>query len=103
MPTAVRISAVSAIGICLGVMSAALIAQQPGPETVEAHVKAAEVAAGQEHAAMFHRLCDPPAARGAGGGRGGRRGGGPGGGAPPERVVPDRAVWYHEPVKVFDN
>ena len=53
----------TAVGFSVALCSIAL-AGQTGPDGVEAHVKAAQTAAGQEHNAMFHRLCDPPAARG---------------------------------------
>ena len=69
-------------------------------DTVEAHCAAAKAAAGTEHINLYNRfadVCDPSqAAAPARGGRGGGRGGTP----PP---APDRSLWHHDPVKVFDN
>jgi metallo-beta-lactamase class B len=61
---------------------------------VEAHVAAARTAAGQQHTALLS-LCDAPAPAP-------RSETGP---APPAlpQGAPDRAQWYAEPVKVFDN
>jgi metallo-beta-lactamase class B len=69
---------------------------QAGKDPGEARVTAARDAAGQEHTALFNRLCAPP--------------------APPVLTFsapaptqprpagpPNRADWYVEPVKVFDN
>jgi metallo-beta-lactamase class B len=68
---------------------------QLGRDPGETLVKAAEQAAGQEHGALFNLLCAPI--------------------APPVLAFstpapvagstgpPDRATWYAEPVKVFDN
>jgi metallo-beta-lactamase class B len=89
-----RIAGVVA-GVMVGAAAAALAGQS---DAIDRHVKAAEAAAGKEYNGLFHQLCDPPAppaarqgqppaARGLGGGRG----------------TPDRASWYAEPVKVFDN
>jgi metallo-beta-lactamase class B len=70
-------------------------AQAPAPLTPESLVKAAKRAAGLDYAGTFLRICVAPdnlqsaPARGA---------------APPAaRAVPDRALWYAKPAKVFDN
>ena len=63
-----------------------------GPESL---VKAAKRAAGVEHAGTFLRICMAPDNLEGGAGRGA---------APPgPRNVPDRALWYAKPHKVFDN
>ena len=70
-------------------------AQAPAPETAESLVNAAKRAAGVDYAGTFLRICVAPdnlqsaPARGA---------------APPvARTVPDRALWYAKPYRVFDN
>lgn len=70
-------------------------AQAPAPATPESLVTAAKRAAGLDYAGTFLRICVAPdnlrsaPARGA---------------APPAaRAVPDRALWYAKPYKVFDN
>jgi metallo-beta-lactamase class B len=58
-------------------------------------VKAAKRAAGVEYAGTFLRICVAPDNLEGGAGRGA---------APPgARNVPDRALWYAKPYKVFDN
>src|SRR4051794_5816422 len=77
----------------------ATIAGQSPQDTVEAHCAAAKAAAGTEQINLYNRfadVCDP--SRAATPARGGR---GVSGAAPPP--VPDRSVWHHDPVKVFDN
>jgi metallo-beta-lactamase class B len=58
-------------------------------------VAAAKLAAGRDHAGTFLRICVAPENLGGGAPR------------PPApagaRTVPDRATWYAEPYKVFDN
>src|SRR5437764_2474812 len=78
-----------------GAMTLTVHAQAPAPVTPESLVKAAKRAAGVDYAGTFLRICvapdnlDPAPARGA---------------APPAtRTVPDRALWYATPYKVFDN
>jgi metallo-beta-lactamase class B len=81
--------------------AAAALAQAPVPATAESLVTAAKRAAGQDHAGTFLRICvalDSP-----GGGRAGGSGRGVGDAPPAARAVPDRAVWYARPYKVFDN
>jgi metallo-beta-lactamase class B len=87
---------------CLSVLGLAAsmglvtVSSQTAPDTVEAHVAAAKAAAGQYHTGLFNAVCaaatQPPAApqRGQAAGRG-------------QQPPPDRAQWYAEPVKVFDN
>jgi metallo-beta-lactamase class B len=75
-------------------------AQAPAPVTPDSLVTAAKRAAGQDHAGTFLRICVAPdnlTPRGGGPGRGA-------GNAPPAApTVPDRASWYAQPYKVFDN
>jgi metallo-beta-lactamase class B len=70
----------------IAVVAPGAFAQQ---ETAESHIAAAKAAAGTEHGALFEATCErkpgPPPAR------------------TEPRLVPERATWHHEPVKVFDN
>jgi metallo-beta-lactamase class B len=75
-------------------------AQAPAPVTPESLITAAKRAAGQDHVGTFLRICVAPDNLGGGAGRAGR---GATNAAPPARVVPDRATWYAQPYKVFDN
>lgn len=68
------------------------------PDTPDTLLAAAKRAAGQDHAGTFLRICVVPD-NAPGSGRGGARGGPP----PGAGTVPDRATWYAEPYKVFDN
>ena len=83
-----------------GAMTLTVHAQAPAPVTSESLVKAAKRAAGADYAGTFLRICVAPdnlegaAGRGAAG-----RGAAP----PAARTVPDRALWYAKPYKVFDN
>jgi metallo-beta-lactamase class B len=89
---AVLLTAVLGVGV--------VDAQAPAPNTPDGLVTAAKRAAGQDHAGTFLRICVAPdnlAARGGGAGRGAANA------PPPARVVPDRASWYAQPYKVFDN
>ena len=90
----------------LGVAAAALFAAittagaQAPTQTPEALVESAKAAAGQNWAGTFLRICVAP--QNAAAGRGGAgRGAGRGAGGPP--ATPDRANWYAQPYKVFDN
>jgi len=70
-------------------------AQAPAPMTPESLVKAAKRAAGTDYSGTFLRICVAPDNLEGGAGRGA---------APPgPRNVPDRALWYAKPYKVFDN
>jgi len=75
-------------------------AQAPAPATPESLVLAAKRAAGQDYAGTFLRICVAPDNLATGTGGGGR---GAANAAPAARVVPDRATWYAQPYKVFDN
>ena len=79
-------------GALLGV---GLSAQAAEPTTPESLVVAAKHAAGQDYAGTFLRICIAPDNLNSSGPR------------PPAtlatRVVPDRATWYAQPYKVFDN
>jgi metallo-beta-lactamase class B len=81
--------------------TAAAHAQAPTPATPDSLVLAAKLAAGQDHAGTFLRICVAPdnVPRGNAGqpARGGANA------APTARTVPDRATWYAQPYKVFDN
>ena len=69
------------------------------PPTPDSLLVAAKRAAGQAYAGTFLRICvAPDNAPGAG-----RAGGGRGGPPPGAGTVPDRATWYAQPYKVFDN
>jgi metallo-beta-lactamase class B len=75
-------------------------AQAPAADTPEGLVKAAKRAAGTDYQGTFLRICVAPDNLEGGAGRG-AAGRGP---APPAaRTVPDRALWYAMPYKVFDN
>lgn len=82
-------------------LAALLSVTVAGQDTPDAHVALAKAAAGAEYHNLFNFLCAVPAPRGGGPGGPARSGGAPGRG----RVAgpPDRATWYAEPVKVFDN
>ena len=87
-PGLYALSLAFAAALLVGPVSAA---GQSVPDTVEAHVAAARIAAGQEHTAVFNNLCAPPAP------------------TPPAQQpaippqAPPRSEWYVEPAKVFDN
>jgi metallo-beta-lactamase class B len=70
-------------------------AQAPTPATPDGLVAAAKRAAGRDYAGTFLRICVAPDNLGGGAPR------------PPTpagaRTVPDRATWYAQPQKVFDN
>src|SRR6202521_753867 len=80
-----------AIGTLAGLAAALFNAPAIGQtaDTVEAHIAAAQAAAGEYHPSIFNGLCMSPSA-------------GPNTAteAPP---APDRSVFHVEPVKVFDN
>jgi metallo-beta-lactamase class B len=71
-------------GLCLASTSV-----QSASDGVDDHLRAAKKAAGLEFSGVLVRTCIAP--EGTGGGGGGAR------------VVPDRATWYAEPAKMFDN
>jgi metallo-beta-lactamase class B len=78
-----------------GAMTLTGHAQAPAPVTPESLVKAAKRAAGLDYAGAFLRICVAPDNLESAAGRGA---------APPAaRTVPDRALWYAKPFKVFDN
>src|SRR2546423_3781794 len=83
-----------------GAMTWTVYAQAPPPVTPESLVNAAKRAAGTDYAGTFLRICvAPDNLQGAAG-----RGAAARGAAPPAaRTVPDRALWYAKPYKVFDN
>jgi metallo-beta-lactamase class B len=84
-------------GICFAVVFALIIGANQNPaaaqsksDAAEAHVAAARTAAGQEHLALFDRLCPAPA---------------PASQASPQQPANRTpiSVWHAEPMKVFDN
>jgi metallo-beta-lactamase class B len=86
--------------VSAGAMALTVHAQAPAPATPEGLVKAAKRAAGVDYAGTFLRICVAPD----------NLEGAPGRGAPARgtapsaaRTVPDRALWYAKPYKVFDN
>jgi metallo-beta-lactamase class B len=81
--------------------TAAARAQTPTAVTPESLVTAAKRAAGQDYAGTFLRICVAPDNLGAG--RAGGAGRGAANTAPAARTIPDRATWYAQPYKVFDN
>src|SRR5438874_2181640 len=86
----------TALGLMLAV---SMLAAQNTNDTPEAHVAVAKSAAGEDYQNLFNFLCAMPAPRGSAG-AGAQRGQGGGG---QRQGPPDRATWYAEPVKVFDN
>ncbi len=70
-------------GLCLASTSV-----QSASDSVDDHLRAAKTAAGLDFAGLLVRTCIAPGGTGGGGGGGG---------------IPDRATWYAEPAKVFDN
>jgi metallo-beta-lactamase class B len=78
--------------------TAALAQTSGGNVTPESLIVAAKRAAGQDHAGTFLRICVAPDNLGAG-----RAGGAGRGGTTAAAAVPDRATWYAQPFKVFDN
>jgi metallo-beta-lactamase class B len=78
----------------------AIHAQTPAPTTPDSLVTAAKRAAGQDHAGTFLRICVAPDNLG---GRAGGAGRGTTNAPPAAPAVPDRATWYAQPYKVFDN
>jgi metallo-beta-lactamase class B len=87
-----RLLLVSAV---FAAMTSTGLAQAPKPATPESLVKAAKRAAGVEYAGTFLRICVAPDNLEGGAGRGAA--------SPGPRNVPDRALWYAKPYKVFDN
>src|SRR3954449_4743595 len=82
-------------------MAAALTtASAQAPPTPDSLLVAAKRAAGQEYAGTFLRICVAPDNAAGNNGRGGGARGGP---PPGAATVPDRATWYAQPYKVFDN
>jgi metallo-beta-lactamase class B len=89
------------VAAALFAATSAARAQTPAAITPESLVTAAKRAAGQDHAGTFLRICVAPDNLGAG--RGGNAGRGAANASPPARTIPDRAIWYAQPYKVFDN
>jgi metallo-beta-lactamase class B len=79
-------------GLVFGLAGMHLFAQSAA-NTVEAHVTAAKIAAGQDHTAVFNSLCAAPA-------RSPQPAPQP---ATQPQGPPDRSQWHADPAKVFDN
>src|SRR5438105_5803403 len=80
------------IGAALAIMAllgAANAGEQPAPNSIEAHLAAAKAAAEFDFTGSLARVCIAPQT-------------GTGGDAAPG-TAPDRATWFTEPAKVFDN
>ena len=89
-----RVSVANAVAVALAV---ALVEAQSNTKT--AHREAALKAAGQDHLALYKRICEPAATTAAAAQP--ARGATPPAAAP--RQPPPREQWHAEPVKVFDN
>lgn len=79
-------------GLTLATFAAVCVAStstQSAADSVDEHLRAAKMAAGLDFAGVLVATCIAPDYTGG-------RGGGP-------RVIPDRATWYAEPAKIFDN
>ena len=83
-----------AICLIIGLAGASVVGQSTA-NTVDAHVAAAKVAAGQEHTAVFNSLCTAPAPVQAP-----QQAQQP---ATQSQGPPSRSQWHAEPAKVFDN
>jgi metallo-beta-lactamase class B len=90
----VRMLATSAL--CSIAMAA--LAQPPAPTTPDELVSAAKRAAGRDYAGTFMRICVAPDNLAGGGPRPAAATAATG-----ARPVPDRATWYAQPYKVFDD
>src|SRR5262245_55348840 len=88
-----KVNIKTAMGLLL---ATSMLAAQNAPDTPDAHVAAAKVAAWVGYQYPFNFVCAAPAQRG-GAGRG------QGGGGRGAQATPDRSTWHAEPVKVFDN
>jgi metallo-beta-lactamase class B len=83
------------VGVMVALAAFTAGAQVTGPATPESLVAAAKRAAGVDYTGTFVRICVAPENLAAGGpGRGAAAG---------PRAVPDRATWYAQPYKAFDN
>src|SRR5688500_19439242 len=82
-----------AVGVAAAAMTVSLQAQTPASATPETLVADAKRAAGRDHAGTFLRICVAPDNLSGGAPRP----------APGARTVPDRATWYAQPYKVFDD
>ena len=77
-------------------------------DTPDAHIAAAQAAAGEDFQNLFNFQCNGPGPGGQRAPAGAAAGRGPAGGVPRaggrgQQGPPDRSTWYAEPVKVFDN
>ena len=89
-----------------GVAAASLLTVTLSAQTaneIDSHISAAKTAAGLEYRATFVNLCFPTAPPGPPNQAGARPGGGGAAGRGGAAAVPDRAIWYASPYKIFDN
>jgi metallo-beta-lactamase class B len=87
------------VALCVAALLGIGATAQQAADTAAGHRAAAKAAAGQEHLALFARVCpEPPSPTPA---RGASRGTAQP--APAPRQTPPRDQWHAEPVKVFDN
>ncbi len=99
-----RKSSLLCVATVVGALTLALHAQAPAPPSVDDLVKSAKRAAGLDFPGTFLRICVAPDNLDGGAGRGAAPPAAGRGAAPPAaRAVPDRALWYAKPYKVFDN
>ena len=89
-----RIQLLMTAGMLFAAATQAVHAQAPAPVTAESLVTAAKKAAGQDYSGTFLRICVAPDNLSP------RPAPNPAAGS---RAVPDRATWYAQPYKVFDN
>jgi metallo-beta-lactamase class B len=82
-----RLTLALALTVAIGVASAGA---QPAQDVIDAHLKAAKRAAGTEWRGLLGALCVAPANK-------------PPPDVPPPPPPPNRANWYMEPAKVFDD
>jgi metallo-beta-lactamase class B len=84
-----------------GLVCGVSAAQNPSASgAVDAHVAAAQAAAGTNHPGLFSSLCSAANLRPASPPQRGQRAAAPGAARP---ATPERSTWHAEPVKVFDN
>ena len=74
----------------------------PVADTIDAHVKAAQDAAGTDFSGTLARLCIQPEG-GADAQASARNASGAAAKPQPPRVIPDRSTWFAEPQKIYDN
>ena len=89
-------------GVAAALLLTVTLSAQTANE-IDAHISAAKTAAGLEYRATFVNLCFPTAPPGPPNQAGARPRGGGAAGRGGAAAVPDRAIWYASPYKIFDN